>query len=866
MEAAEGPGGGEAPRQAGAGENATDKEQLYNRGIVTTLLKANLKMLWWTKSRRDPVWAFMVPSVSAGSESAAAASAVEAAAPVPASPSVKSESKRGESIDCFICHAATKKEMHPSFPVDAASSEGHFESPAKIRDTATWMSSSYADMLATGPGRGFKPFTHVYRSANGKASLDHHVNRHHNVMLKDLLQALQDENVTTRGGAAQVGRKGEADAERRGKDDQGAPATSARDSDAGPSADAKGKPRAGTRRRRKATAADAPPSSEPSKRLRAGGADADDDDEVPSPPPEDEPGRLVASGRSAGANAADAHSSRHGPRGVKHEAAAGVVEGVAPSSVAKAPPPRVRGVGHVGDRGTGPRGGGVGGDKLWEEGATAEEVDQSSIQLEAVVKVFCTHTEPNYSLPWQMKRQFGSSSSGFIIPGRRVLTNAHSVEHHTQVKLKRRGTDTKYVARVLAIGTECDIALLTVDDDNFWEGVQPVQFGVLPKLQDSVMVVGYPIGGDTMSVTSGVVSRIEVTSYVHGATELLGLQIDAAINSGNSGGPAFNTAGECVGIAFQSLKHEDAENIGYVVPTPVVRHFIQDYEKNGVYTGFPCLGVEWQKMENPHLRSSLGMPPDRKGVLLRRIQPTAPAAEKLSCSDILLSFDGVPIANDGTVPFRDGERISFSYLVSQKYTEEETELGILKNGKEEKVTVRLSKPKRLVPVHINGRAPSYFIVAGLVFCPVCVPYIRSEYGKEYDYEAPVKILDRMMHHMAKTQDEEMVVLSQVLAADVNIGYEEIVNTQVFEFNRVPIKNLRHLAELVEACREEYLRFDLEYNQVVVLDAKAALAASPGILETHCIPSGKSRDLCGPADASSKGSPAPAANGPARRFA
>ena len=54
-----------------------------------------------------------------------------------------------------------------------------------------------------------------------------------------------------------------------------------------------------------------------------------------------------------------------------------------------------------------------------------------------------------------------------------------------------------------------------------------------------------------MSVTSGVVSRIEVTSYVHGAAELLGIQIDAAINSGNSGGPAFNNQGECVGIAFQ---------------------------------------------------------------------------------------------------------------------------------------------------------------------------------------------------------------------------------------------------------------------------------------------------------------------------
>jgi S1-C subfamily serine protease len=79
------------------------------------------------------------------------------------------------------------------------------------------------------------------------------------------------------------------------------------------------------------------------------------------------------------------------------------------------------------------------------------------------------------------------------------------------------------------------------------------------------------------------------------------------INSGNSGGPAFNSSGLCVGIAFQSLKHEDAENIGYIIPTPVIQHFITDYERNGAYTGFPCLGVEWQKMENPDMRRALKM-------------------------------------------------------------------------------------------------------------------------------------------------------------------------------------------------------------------------------------------------------------------
>lgn len=462
--------------------------------------------------------------------------------------------------------------------------------------------------------------------------------------------------------------------------------------------------------------------------------------------------------------------------------------------------------------------------------------------MDAVVKVFCVHTEPNFSLPWQRKRQYSSSSSGFIVGGRRVLTNAHSVEHHTQVKVKKRGSDTKYLATVLSIGTECDIALLTVKDDEFWEGVSPVEFGDLPALQDAVTVVGYPIGGDTISVTSGVVSRMEILSYVHGSTELLGLQIDAAINSGNSGGPAFNDKGKCVGIAFQSLKNDDVENIGYVIPTPVIIHFIQDYEKNGAYTGFPILGVEWQKMENPDLRISMGMRPGQKGVRIRRIEPTAPESHVLKPSDIILSFDGIDIANDGTVPFRHGERIGFSYLVSQKYTGDNAVVKVLRNSEVHEFNIKLSTHKRLIPAHINGRPPSYYIIAGFVFTAVTAPYLRSEYGKDYEFDAPVKLLDKLLHAMAQSVDEQIVVVSQVLVADINIGYEEIVNTQVLALNGKPVRNLKSLADMVESSEDEFLKFDLEYQQIVVLKTKTAKGATSDILATHCIPSAMSGDL------------------------
>ncbi|PPR86116.1 hypothetical protein GOBAR_AA34573 [Gossypium barbadense] len=165
------------------------------------------------------------------------------------------------------------------------------------------------------------------------------------------------------------------------------------------------------------------------------------------------------------------------------------------------------------------------------------------------------------------------------------LQDANFLNAVVKVKVKRRGDDTKYVAKVLARGVDCDIALLSVESEEFWKGAKPLHLGHLPRLQDAVTVVGYPLGGDTISVTKGVVSRIEVTSYAHGSSDLLGIQIDAAINPGNSGGPAFNEQGECIGVAFQVYRSEEAENIGYVIPTTVVSHFLNDYERNGKYTG-----------------------------------------------------------------------------------------------------------------------------------------------------------------------------------------------------------------------------------------------------------------------------------------
>jgi S1-C subfamily serine protease len=129
--------------------------------------------------------------------------------------------------------------------------------------------------------------------------------------------------------------------------------------------------------------------------------------------------------------------------------------------------------------------------------------------FESIIKVYTVAASPNWFMPWQTKQQRESTGSGFIVSGKRIITNAHCVADQAHVIVRKHGDPKKYTARVVAVGHECDLALLTTDAPEFWEGTTPLELGGIPNLQDPVAVVGYPTGGDNISVSVGVVSRVE---------------------------------------------------------------------------------------------------------------------------------------------------------------------------------------------------------------------------------------------------------------------------------------------------------------------------------------------------------------------
>jgi S1-C subfamily serine protease len=156
-----------------------------------------------------------------------------------------------------------------------------------------------------------------------------------------------------------------------------------------------------------------------------------------------------------------------------------------------------------------------------------------------VVNIHTTHRFPDVFRPWTQSEAQKAAGSGAVIAGNRILTNAHVVRNASEIYVQPHQSSDMLEAKVVAFAPGIDLALIELEDPTFFASRGHVEFATeLPKVKDKVSVYGYPQGGDTMSVTEGIVSRIEFTGY-SAETAGLRVQVDAALNPGNSGGPAF---------------------------------------------------------------------------------------------------------------------------------------------------------------------------------------------------------------------------------------------------------------------------------------------------------------------------------------
>jgi S1-C subfamily serine protease len=455
----------------------------------------------------------------------------------------------------------------------------------------------------------------------------------------------------------------------------------------------------------------------------------------------------------------------------------------------------------------------------------------------SVVKIFSTVRYPDVFKPWTKNAPAAITGSGVVIEGKRILSNAHVVQYASQVQIQANQSGDKVSAKVEAIAPGIDLAILKLDDESFFDTHPPLpRAKMLPEIKETAMVYGYPEGGTSLSITKGIVSRIEFASYNFPVSGLR-IQLDAAINPGNSGGPAV-VGDNMIGLAFSRLT--EADNIGYIIPSEEIDLFLQDVA-DGHYDGKPAMFEEFQTLENSALRTFLKLDKSVQGIIVHKPYSTEPGS--LKEWDVITKIGDTPIDDQGMIKLGSNLRVHCRYLVQKMAKNGKLPMTIVRNSKEMTLELPVYPKRPLVIADLGDSYPSYFIYGPIVFSKVTDQFTRnfltgSRAGRFAGWLSSMgsPLLARAADKPAFEGEELVVVPSPFFPHKVSTGYAEPYYQVVKTINNVRVKNLAHLVEILRDSKDEFIRieFDSHFGETLVFPRADMLAATDEILTDNGI--------------------------------
>ena len=476
--------------------------------------------------------------------------------------------------------------------------------------------------------------------------------------------------------------------------------------------------------------------------------------------------------------------------------------------------------------------------------ATPSEGKSSAVE-NSVVKVFSTVRYPDPYKPWTKQAPAEYTSSGIIIEGKRILCNAHAVLYASQVQVQPNQAGDKISATVVAAAPGIDLAVLKLDDESCFDSRPPLQRArTLPDIKDAVMVYGYPKGGTSLSITKGIVSRIEFTPYNYPVSGLR-IQIDAAINPGNSGGPAV-VDDKLIGLAFAHLGN--SENIGYIIPCEEIDLFLQEVAA-GHLDSKPAMFDDLQTLENPALRSFLKLDKSVQGMVVHK-PDSADADYPLKEWDVITRIGDTPVDDQGMIKLGVNLRVGFRYLIQKIARNGKVPLAVVRAGKELPVELPVSPKRPLVMPDLAGSYPSFFVCGPLVFSSASLQFVsgfsRGLAGSTFMgalSAAGSPLIKRMGDKPAFPGEQLIVVSSPFFPHKLAKGYSNPISQVVKTVNGIPIRNLAHLVEVLRDAQDQFLTiaFDTRYGETLVFPRAEMLAATEEILTDNGLRSQGSPD-------------------------
>jgi hypothetical protein len=277
-----------------------------------------------------------------------------------------------------------------------------------------------------------------------------------------------------------------------------------------------------------------------------------------------------------------------------------------------------------------------------------------------------------------------------------------------------------------------------------------------------------------------------------------------------------------------------------MVPPPIIRAFLDGVDK-GKRPEIPALGITTQNLENPLLRRQLGLNPSERGVVVLHVDYSGSADTILQPRDVITAIDGLPIANNGTVQYMGNYRTRYDVVLGHRYIGDRIKLDIKRGGLARTVELELKQWLPLVPRSRYDMPPQYFLYGGLVFQTLTRDYLTT-WDKWWN-KAPKEFLNYYYLGYRTPEQNEIVILTQILADEINVGYGHLYNEAVAKLDGVVPRDMEDFVARLTTARG-VVEIETTSGGLIILDSEEVRKANPRILARYHIPRDRTPGLPG----------------------
>ncbi len=452
----------------------------------------------------------------------------------------------------------------------------------------------------------------------------------------------------------------------------------------------------------------------------------------------------------------------------------------------------------------------------------------------SIARIKVTSQDTSYYYPWRWLSPKKRSGQGVVVGKNLVLTLASTVLKSRSISL-RLDTEPNYTEmEIVHLDLDANLALLRGDLPSSAKVLK------LPKKSNfnRTQKINYYWKTDEGRFLEGSAELDRVESKKSSGSHQYQLWYEAVNASmrGGYGEPVFSE-GKFMGLSSSNGSGAEMS----VLPVEVI-HRTFTFPKGEISTPTAALGFAITQCTQKNLRSLKGLDGMDGGCLVADVYEQGSGSRTLKTGDVILEVGGKAVDAWGRVEHEKHGLLDFQYLLSEVTLDSKLEVVLMRDG--EKLTKKLdlgliNDYNWVVSRYRNGESAEYFIRGGIIFQSLSLPYLHA-WGKDWRKKAPDDILMLLEEESFNTKSEErrdIVMLSHVLAHQVNRGFQYMGRQIIESVNGEPVKSLEHLSEVLNDLKQEKVVLSFYPDGVpMVLDPRVLKTIDSEISQLYGIPS------------------------------